>query len=130
MTDSRVLIALIGLGVQLGGCILLAGLFLVLRRQSAGRTYFRYWSAAWVVLAVAIGALVIRYQFVPRVDRISLSDDSIEVRFLYLIYQSAKLLYVALLFAGTASFVSGVRLRGFIVYPVAPWIGVIRSPAA
>jgi diguanylate cyclase (GGDEF)-like protein len=116
MTDSRVLIALIGLGVQLGGCILLAGLFLVLRRQSAGRTYFRYWSAAWVVLAVAIGALVIRYQFVPRVDRISLSDDSIEVRFLYLIYQSSKLLYVALLFAGTASFVSGVRLRGFIVY--------------
>jgi diguanylate cyclase (GGDEF)-like protein len=116
MTDSRVLIALIGLGVQLGGCILLAGLFLVLRRQSAGRTYFRYWSAAWVVLAVAIGALVIRYQFMPRVHRISLSDDSIEVRFLYLIYQSAKLLYVALLFAGTASFVSGVRLRGFIVY--------------
>ena len=116
MTDSRVLIALIGVGVQLGGCILLAGLFLVLRRQSAGRIYFRYWSAAWVVLAVAIGALVLRYQFVPHADRISLSDDSLEVRLLYLIYQSAKLLYVALLFAGTASFVSGVQLRGFLVY--------------
>jgi diguanylate cyclase (GGDEF)-like protein len=116
MTDSRVLIALIGLVVQLGGCILLAGLFLVLRRQSAGRIYFRYWSAAWVVLAVAIGALVLRYQFVPHADRISLSDDSLEVRLLYLIYQSAKLLYVALLFAGTASFVSGVQLRGFLIY--------------
>jgi diguanylate cyclase (GGDEF)-like protein len=116
MTDSRILIALIGLAVQLGGCILLAGLFLVLRRQAEGRSYFRYWSAAWVVLACAIGALVLRYQFIPRVDRISLSDDSIEVRFLYLIYQSAKLLYVALLFAGTASFVSGIQLRGFIVY--------------
>lgn len=116
MIDSRVMIALIGLGVQLGGCILLAGLFLVLRRQSAGRAYFRYWSAAWVVLAVAIGALVLRYQFVPRVDPVSLSDESLEVRVLYLIYQSCKLLYVALLFAGTASFVSGVQLKGFIAY--------------
>jgi diguanylate cyclase (GGDEF)-like protein len=116
VTDSRVLIALIGLGVQLGGCILLAGLFLVLRRHAAGRPYFRYWSAAWVVLAVAIGALVVRYQFVPRLDRISFTDESLEVRFLYLVYQSAKLLYVALLFAGTASFASGVRLRGFIAY--------------
>jgi diguanylate cyclase (GGDEF)-like protein len=107
---------LIGLGVQLGGCILLAGLFLVLRRQAAGRAYFRYWSAAGVVLAVAIGALVLRYQFVPRLDAVSLSDDSVEVRLLYFLYQTAKLLYVALLFAGTASFVSGVQLRGFLVY--------------
>jgi diguanylate cyclase (GGDEF)-like protein len=116
MTDTRVLIALIGLGVQLGGCILLAALFLLLRRHAAGRPYYRYWSAAWVVLAVAIGALVLRYQFVPRLDRVSFTDESLEVRFLYLVYQSAKLLYVALLFAGTAAFASGVRLRGFIAY--------------
>ena len=116
MIDTRVLIALIGLGVQLGGCILLAALFLVLRRYAAGRPYFRYWSVAWVILAVAIGALVIRYQLAPRADRASFSDESLEVRFLYLVYQSAKLLYVALLFAGTASFASGVRLRGFLAY--------------
>ena len=116
MIDTRVLIALIGLGVQLGGCILLAALFLVLRRYAAGRPYFRYWSVAWVVLAVAIGALVIRYQLAPRPDRVAFSDESLEVRFLYLVYQSAKLLYVALLFAGTASFASGVRLRGFLAY--------------
>jgi hypothetical protein len=85
MTDTRVLIALIGLGVQLGGCILLAALFLLLRRHAAGRPYYRYWSAAWVVLAVAIGALVLRYQFVPRLDRVSITDESLEVRFLYIV---------------------------------------------
>lgn len=116
MSDSRTLIGLIGLGVQLGGCILLAALFLVLRRHAAGRGYFRYWSAAWVVVAIAVGALVLRYGFLPHFSRASAADESVEVRILYLVYQSAKLLYVALLFAGTASFVSGVQLRGFVVY--------------
>ena len=116
MSDSGTLIGLIGLGVQLGGCILLAALFLVLRRHATGRRYFRYWSAAWVVVAIAVGALVLRDGFLPHFSRASAADESAEVRILYLIYQSATLLYVALLFAGTASFVSGVRLRGFVVY--------------
>jgi diguanylate cyclase (GGDEF)-like protein len=116
MSDSGTLIGLIGLGVQLGGCILLAALFLVLRRHAAGRGYFRYWSVAWVVVAIAVGALVLRYGFLPHISRASAADESAEVRILYLTFQSATLLYVALLFAGTASFVSGVRLRGFVVY--------------
>lgn len=116
MIDTRTLINLIGLGVQLGGCILLAGLFLVLRRHAAVRRYFRYWSAAWVVLALAVGALVMRNGFLPRMAGGPVPDEAVEVRALYLTYQSGKLLYVALLFAGTASFVSGVQLRGFIAY--------------
>jgi diguanylate cyclase (GGDEF)-like protein len=116
MNESRGLIGLIGLYVQLGGCLLLAALFLLLRRHSGRRRYFTYWTMAWVVVSAAVGMLMVRSHLKPHAGVPGLADESVQVRLLYGAYQSAKLIFLALCFAGTATFASGVRLHRFVTY--------------
>lgn len=119
MMDQRALIGLIGLYVQLCGCLLLAALFLLLRRHSGRRRFFTYWTVAWVVLSASIAVVVVRYQLGPfGSTAVGFADESIQVRLLYAAYQSAKLIFLALCFAGAATYASGARLHRFLTYAI------------
>jgi len=112
----------LGILLQLAGVLLLAWLFLLLRRYARRRRYFQVWGAAWAVLAVAIGALVARYVVLPLVDPGAAADDgSGQVQALHYIYQLAKLSYVALLVSGTMMHTRGATITPFL--PMAVGIG-------
>lgn len=55
------MLASVGVVTQLFGVVLLAAFLLVLRRYADVRGYFGPWTWAWVIYAVAIGAVVTRY---------------------------------------------------------------------
>ena len=101
-TSVRELIGFIGIAAQLGGSLLLAVLFVLLRRYTVGRPYFVAWSGAWIAVSVAILALVIRFFGVPRS-----SDGSREVLGLLVVYQFSKIVYVLLMAAGATLYVRG-----------------------
>jgi diguanylate cyclase (GGDEF)-like protein len=82
----------------------------MLRQYAERRKYFITWSKSWIALAVAIAALVVRYYILPSVTA-PLDDDRIGVRILYGIYQAAKLVFYALLAAGTSLYVRGTVQR-------------------
>ncbi|MGH7718825.1 MAG: hypothetical protein ACREON_08290, partial [Gemmatimonadaceae bacterium] len=105
----RGLIAFIGIVVQLIGSVLLAVLFSLLRQSIVRRSYFTLWSYAWLLMVVAIGTLLVRYNIVPNFDRRLVTDDSLVVRGLYFGYQYAKLAYYALLVCGTLMYAKGMR---------------------
>ncbi|MBV9773768.1 MAG: GGDEF domain-containing protein [Gemmatimonadetes bacterium] len=116
--EVRALIAIIGLHVQLGGAVLLVALFSLLRHHARRRGYFRLWGRAWLAVAVAIGALVVRFVLLR-----SVPEPAPLVRGLYLVYHFAKLLYFALLVAGTVLYCSGRRARRVVRYAVAAAAG-------
>ena len=98
----RELIGFIGVAAQLGGSLLLAVLFVLLRRYAVGRQYFIAWGGAWIAVSVAILALVVRF--------FGLSghpDGSREVLGLLAIYQFSKLAYVLLMAVGATLYVRG-----------------------
>ena len=110
MTDPRLLavIGVVGILLQLGGALLLVVLFVLLRPHSMRRTYFTAWRRAWLALAMAIAALVVRY-FVLGAGAGGAADSEPRVRALYFIYQLCKVAYCALLVAGTVIYARGVR---------------------
>ena len=110
MTDPRLLavIGIVGILLQLGGAMLLVTLFLLLRPHSARRAYFTAWRRAWLALALAIAAIVVRYFVLGEAsDRPGEREPAVAA--LYFIYQLCKLAYCALLIAGTVTYASGVR---------------------
>jgi diguanylate cyclase (GGDEF)-like protein len=111
----RRLISLIGLLAQLGGALLLIALFALLFRNARRRRYFLYWGRAWLALAFALGALVVGHLLLPEY----LTEHALVERGLHLAYQSGKLLYLALLVAGTAAYCSGFRPRRALPYAAA-----------
>jgi diguanylate cyclase (GGDEF)-like protein len=100
-------LSFLGVLVQLGGAIMLIGLFLMMRRFVLRRAYFTAWVGAWGAWAVAILALVVRYILVPGYTGTTLEDSHPVVRGLYFIYQSSKLLGLVLFLRGTLMYVKG-----------------------
>jgi diguanylate cyclase (GGDEF)-like protein len=105
-------ITFLGTIVQLGGSLLLLGLFLLLRRYTRRRRYFLEWGKAWMAISLAMCAIVIRYNILPSVAAVS-GDDAIQVRSLYATYLVARLAFLAYLIQGTLIYVRGTRPRVF-----------------
>jgi diguanylate cyclase (GGDEF)-like protein len=124
LQDLQPYIAFLGTITQLAVAVLLSLLFLLLRRYAERRKYFLTWAKSWLALSVAIAAVVVRYYILPGISTPVLDDWRPEVRLLYSIYQGAKLVFYALLAAGTALYVRGAvqaRMRqlvavGIVVY--------------
>jgi diguanylate cyclase (GGDEF)-like protein len=100
-------LSFLGVIVQLGGAVMLIGLFLMMRRFVLRRAYFTAWVAAWASLAVAILALVVRYILVPGISGTTLDDRHPVVRVLYLAYQMSKGLGLVFFLRGTLMYVNG-----------------------
>jgi diguanylate cyclase (GGDEF)-like protein len=120
-------LSFLGVLVQLGGAVMLIGLFLMMRRFVLRRAYFTAWVAAWASLAVAILALVVRYILVPGISGATLEDAHPAVRGLYLVYQASKGLGLVFFLRGTLMYVngavSGLRATRRL------WIGVVAFAA-
>jgi diguanylate cyclase (GGDEF)-like protein len=100
-------LAFLGVLVQLGGALMLIGLFLMMRRFVLRRAYFTAWVGAWGAWAVAILALVVRYILVPGYVGTTLEDSHPVVRGLYVVYQASKTLGLVLFLRGTLMYVNG-----------------------
>jgi diguanylate cyclase (GGDEF)-like protein len=95
------LVSFIGTATQLGGALLLAAFFLLLRGHAARRPYFRAWSQAWVWMSVALLAVFSLYQF--------FGEQS--ARGTWFVYQAAKLAFLCSLLAGALAYARGLRPR-------------------
>ncbi len=100
-------LSFIGVVVQLGGALMLIGLFLMLRRLVMRRAYFGAWATAWAAFAFAIVALAIRYVAAPIVAGSPLGENSPIVLVLYFAYQIGKTLGLVFFVRGTLLYVSG-----------------------
>ena len=113
MTDKDLwtLIGLIGLLVQIGISGLL-WLFFFLLKQHAGRRsrFFRLWTQGWVVLLAALLFLSVGFFGSPTPPLFATS---------LLLYQSAKLMFLLLLLAGTLEFTDGQLPKHFFRHGVA-----------
>jgi diguanylate cyclase (GGDEF)-like protein len=107
LQDGQPYINFLGVNVQLTGALLLAGLFLLLRHYARRRKYFLAWSKAWFALIVAVLAVMIRYNILPSLNVAVPPNDGLEVRLLLATFQFAKLMFYALLAAGTLVYVRG-----------------------
>lgn len=95
--------------VQLGGVVVLAGLFVLLRKFVLRRAYFSSWTTAWMALAAALSAVVVRYIVLPTfVGDVVVESDPV-VRTVYFVYQLAKLATLVWLVDGTRTFTMGRR---------------------
>jgi diguanylate cyclase (GGDEF)-like protein len=94
----------LGTFVQLGGTLLLFGLLTMLRRYAMRRQYFRTWSNAWGVLALACFAVVLRYNLLPSMDS-HVAESAFTTKLIYFVYQTSKFTFFAFLIAGTMRFV-------------------------
>ena len=123
---SRVLLYMVSTIVQFGGVMVLAGLFFLLRQFVLRRAYFSAWTTAWIALTMALTAVMVRYNVLPRVaDTIgagAVTEGDIAVRILYYMYQLAKL-------AAFVGFVDGVRMyvigRRGLGRAAATWVAVV-----
>ncbi|HEX7154426.1 MAG TPA: GGDEF domain-containing protein [Thermoanaerobaculia bacterium] len=116
MTDDEIgaLIAVVGLVSQLAGAVLLAGLFAaLLRSHPRPQPYFRQWTLGWAALVVALCGVGIQYAL-PQM----MAAEPLAARAANLVYQAGKLLFVALLLAGTLNFVRGNRSRVFMRWAI------------
>jgi diguanylate cyclase (GGDEF)-like protein len=93
------LISFIGTATQLGGALLLAAFFLLLRGHAARRPYFRAWSLAWVWMALALLAVFSLYQFL---------NEGTE-RWVWFVYQASKLAFLSSLLAGALAYALAAR---------------------
>lgn len=112
--------------VQLGGVLVLAGLFVLLRRFVLRRAYFSAWTSAWLALIAALSAIVVRHDLLPLIAAGPVTERDYDVRAIYYAYQLAKL-------AAFAFFVDGIRIyvvgrRGFGRSTVL-WVGVLLYAA-
>jgi diguanylate cyclase (GGDEF)-like protein len=108
MNDVSALISFVGGVTQFGGCVLFALIFRLLQRR-AGRPYFGRWSAAWLALAAAMGALILRRLLVPG-DPSFVAHGGVLQHVLHGLYQVAKMLAYALFALGALRFVRGTEL--------------------
>ena len=108
------LISFIGTATQLGGALLLAAFFLLLRGHAARRPYFRAWSLAWVWMSLALLAVFSLYQF--------LAEQS--ARGVWFVYQASKLAFLSSLLAGALAYALPAPARGAARGP--PGVGRLR----
>jgi len=95
--------------IQLGGVLVLAGLFVLLRRFVLRRAYFVSWTLAYVALATALVAVVLRYNVLPATLSPGFSDAHPAAQAVYYLYQGAKLAAFVWFVDGTRVFATGER---------------------
>jgi len=107
--------------LELGGAVLVAALFLLIRRYALQRKYFATWTSAWLAMVVAIVAVALRYRYLGQVVPRELAEGSGPVRGLYLLYQGGKILFWVLLCRGALEYVrlNGARRRWWVPLAVA-----------
>ncbi len=107
MDRAPALLSFIGLASQFAASVLLVGLYALLGREVRRRGYFRQWSLAWLVLAVTLGVLVLRFELLPILGA-PVRSPALQKGML-VIYQAGKLLWCALLVSGTFRYVHRIR---------------------
>jgi len=105
------LIQTIGVVSQFFGAALLVALFALLRTRALRRDYFDAWARAWLSLMVAIGAMTSRRLLLASYDARLLNTDFQNLRFVYVVYQFAKLMFFAFLVLGTVAYLRGAKSR-------------------
>jgi len=95
------LISFIGTATQLGGALLLAAFFLLLRGHAQRRPYFRAWSLAWAWMSLALIAVFSLYRFLAEHTE----------RGVWFVYQFSKLAFLASLLAGALAYAFAMRPR-------------------
>ena len=114
----RSLIQLIGLWTQLGATALLVALFLVMRRHGPRRTYFSTWGEGWGALCAAVAAMLVEtfYRMAPPTliaETGGLSSPIVQA--LYGLHAFGRLLFLALIVAGTTMYTRGLdHVRPFL----------------
>jgi diguanylate cyclase (GGDEF)-like protein len=98
----------LGRFIQLGAAVLLLVLFNLMRRYTRRRKYFRSWAKGWAALAVAIAAVVLRYNLLPEFAGNPVTESALTTKLIYFAYQCAKFLFYALLLDGTLRYVRAV----------------------
>src|SRR5687768_17228557 len=99
-------LSFLGTFVQLGGTLLLFALLTMLRRYAMRRRYFLTWSNAWGVLAIALIAVVLRYNFIlPSILSGPIAQSALLNKIVIFVYQTAKLAFYGLLIVGALRFV-------------------------
>lgn len=106
MTPDQVagLVSFIGTVTQLGGTLLMAAFFVLLRGHARRRAYFRAWGLAWVCMSAALLAVFTLY-------RQRWLHDTLAARGVWFAYQAAKLFFLAALLSGTLGYARAVRPR-------------------
>lgn len=97
-------ISIIGLVLQAAGAALLVGLFLLLRAHAGRKTYFRAWGNAWILLTLALAALLAAFVLDPLVITREAGEFDRSMRILFFFYLACKLLFLHQLLVGTISF--------------------------
>jgi diguanylate cyclase (GGDEF)-like protein len=108
LTGIQPYLSYLGTFIQLGGAVLLLVLFNLMRRYTRRRKYFRSWAKAWAALAIAIAAIVLRYNLLPEFAGADPSDGTLGTKLTFFVYQTAKFGFYALLLDGTLRYVRAV----------------------
>jgi PAS domain S-box-containing protein len=106
--------------------VLVWSLFAMIRRRVMHRAYFAAWSSAWFWMMLAIGAVGVRYIFLPATARNLLSDRDLSVRLLYALYQFGKLLFWVRVFLGALQY-ARPEFKPTRIWIVAPMIYALIS---
>ena len=130
--EEATLLYWVGLIVEVVIVGLIALLFQLLKRQSGRRRYFRIWADAWVVLTVALLALL---PFMSHRSGILLerSAQPIAMILSYSAYQIGKLIFLWLIVGGTYLYVHGGRwrrrlIKGLIGTTIYAILSILLSP--
>ncbi len=116
--EETTLLYWVGLIVEVASAGLTALLFQLLRHKSGRRRYFRIWADAWVVLTIALLALM---PFMSNRSGILLNRSVLPFGMIlsYSIYQIGKLIFLWLIVGGTYLYVHGGRWRRRLIYGLA-----------
>jgi PAS domain S-box-containing protein len=97
-------VGLIGVLVQLGACLLATTLVIGVEREQRHREYLVWWSRAWIAISIAISVISLRYLIIPQVAPDAVREiEGPALWPLYLVYQTAKLLFIGFLALGVRS---------------------------
>jgi diguanylate cyclase (GGDEF)-like protein len=96
------LVSFIGTATQLGGALLLAAFFLLLRGHARRRPYFRAWSLSWVWMTIALAAVFSLYV-------VGWVSDEHGAKAIWFVYQLFKLFFLSSLLAGALAYARGLR---------------------
>ena len=117
MTPEQVAqqIGFLGVCVQFASAVLLSVLFFLLRRHALRRAYFAMWARAWLALTVAMAAVVLMTSPMLADNLPADGANRLALRFAY---QYSKLLYCALLIAGTRVYAYGSQSRSLYTWGI------------
>jgi signal transduction histidine kinase/ActR/RegA family two-component response regulator len=114
-------IAHLGIVVQTTSAVLLAATFLALRHFAPGRKYFTDWSRALVALAIALTAVLLRYETVPPFPTPGNDDPKLMRTTFDILYQAGKFAFFGWLLIGARRFAG----RDSTFRPVVASVGLL-----